>query len=513
MKFNKNFMTDLILLKDQSQILINYLAWIANLGVVPLFLLAAFLLAPALFFLAALLFDVTLVLETMTKLLSQLAIKSLIYFRRYFLPTFGPSVKANVYVLGVILPLSLNFTYASEVNDLVLGIGEIKTIKLEPKEKYLISNKEVIQSKLNTAQNELLIKGKMQGMAEVMLIGTKAKKIYKFMVVNKLTDLKISALSMRFEHLGLNSKILGNKIAVEGEITNAKTYLDFYKLNDNESEIVKNFTINSEAMKSILGITYKKLLEENINYAKCNFENNELICTTPDYLEPSLDQRNLFSKYYGIKWIKASPNIIKNYQVKIKFVQFEQLDGKEIRLGLDALNSNLYELFHSPILKVVEKNSVLLNEEHLNISTLAEPIINTNLRTETVISLGSDIPYQTYDQQKNATNTSWHFSGLKIKMKLESVNDQIKLEYETELSKPNSDREAGSSGSKSKSSVVVKLRSPSTLFEISMRTTSQDSSEFPLLSKIPILGNLFKSKSNSDNYKKIYALVEVNSYE
>jgi type II secretory pathway component GspD/PulD (secretin) len=98
-------------------------------------------------------------------------------------------------------------------------------------------------------------------------------------------------------------------------------------------------------------------------------------------------------------------------------------------------------------------------------------------------------------------------------MKLESVNDQIKIEYETELSKPNSDIGSGSSGSKSKSSTVVKLNSASTLFEISMKTTSLDSSEMPLLNKIPILGNLFKSKSNSENYKKIYAIIEVNPHE
>lgn len=513
MNLNRNFMTDLILEINQSQILINYLAWIANLGVVPLFLLAAFLLDPALFFLAALLFDVTLVLETMTKLLSQLAIKSLNYFRRYFLPTFGQSVKANIHMLSVILPLWPGISPAAATNDLVLGIGEIKILKLDHKEKYLISNKEVIQSKNNPARNELLIKGKMQGMSEVLVIGPKEKKVYKFMVVNKITDLKISALSMRFEHIGLTSKILGNKISVEGEIADAKTYLDFFKLNENDPEIIKNFTLHPDASKSILGITYKKLLVENINYAKCNFENNELICVTPDYLEPSLDQKKLFTKTLGIKWIKSSPNLIVNYQVKIKFVQFEQLDGKEIRLGLDAINSNLNELFHTPILNIVEKNSVLLNEEHLNISTLAEPIINTNLRTETVISLGSDTPYQSYDQQKNTTTTSWHFSGLKIKMKLESVNDLIKIEYETELSKPNSDIGSGSSGSKSKSSTVVKLNSASTLFEISMKTTSLDSSEMPLLNKIPILGNLFKSKSNSENYKKIYAIIEVNPHE
>lgn len=48
---------------------LNYFTWIANLGVVPLFLFDAFLLAPAAFFLFALLTFVTPVLETMIKLL------------------------------------------------------------------------------------------------------------------------------------------------------------------------------------------------------------------------------------------------------------------------------------------------------------------------------------------------------------------------------------------------------------------------------------------------------------
>lgn len=88
--------------------------WIANLGVVPLFLFSAFLLAPAFFAFLNLLFVVTHVLETIGKLLynrifesgintnifSLLTLKS---FKPFFLPIFNPCVKGFLIFLPLIL--------------------------------------------------------------------------------------------------------------------------------------------------------------------------------------------------------------------------------------------------------------------------------------------------------------------------------------------------------------------------------------------------------------------------
>jgi hypothetical protein len=186
----------------------NYLAWIANLGVVPLFLLAAFLLAPAFFFLASLLLVVTLVLETMTTLLSQILIKNLYYFKQSFLPRIGPSVKGFILASCIIIQASpwstAQAALETEIEEIVISKGDIHHLQILEGEKYLISNKEVLGTKYDNRKKELLVLGKMLGTSEVQIVGHKKTSITRVLVIDKTRDLKLSGLVMNLK-LNLNS--------------------------------------------------------------------------------------------------------------------------------------------------------------------------------------------------------------------------------------------------------------------------------------------------------------------
>jgi hypothetical protein len=152
--------------------------WIENLGVVPLFLFSAFLLAPAFFAFLNLLFVVTHVLETIGKLLYSRdyyhrRINTNIFNNHYntnfklsFLPIFGQCVKG---IFGfLLLNLMLTGTYA-QAEDYILSRGQSMTLKLPQMVKFNVGNKEVLTYKLNESNKTLLIRGTSLGTSEILV--------------------------------------------------------------------------------------------------------------------------------------------------------------------------------------------------------------------------------------------------------------------------------------------------------------------------------------------------------
>ncbi len=204
---------------------------------------------------------------------------------------------------------------------------------------------------------------------------------------------------------------------------------------------------------------------------------------------------------------------LSNYWFKLKVIQIEQLDGEEIKLGLDALSTSIHDLIKLPMMTIVEKNAVLINQKKISISTLAEPSGIIRSGESSLFQIGAEIPYQSKDNAQSSVTTQWQFAGLKIKLHLENIGKKLKLKYETELTKPNQESSGSIGGSKTQSSVIIDLENPVVLFEMLIKTTSDEVSQFPILSQIPILGEIFKSKSKQNNYKKISALIEVTEQE
>ena len=73
--------------------------------------------------------------------------------------------------------------------------------------------------------------------------------------------------------------------------------------------------------------------------------------------------------------------------------------------------------------------------------------------------------------------------------------------------------QASISGTIGKSSLIISLNNPAKIFQVSLRTHGTQIDRLPFLSAIPILGEIFKSKSNQDNFKNITGIIEVKSNE
>ncbi len=500
------------LLKISGFIKLNYLAWIANFGVVPLFLFAAFLFAPELFFLAALLFFVTLVLETIFQLLSSQH-KNVCYskLRRYFLPISGRSVKSFFVIFSQFLLLEYSIGAKESSNETVnLRAGEIKVIKIEAKQRYFNGNKGILKIKESAKQQELSLLALKPGNTVLHIYdhGAIFKKYFIKIIDARLESEKILE---ELQDLSVKVRIIGDKIALTGEVTE---YDEFEKINQyiksfSQKLILSELSYSDVLKKEIIAKVYQQVFLHNLYSANCFFDRIEVVCKiNQSDLKEAIDINHLNKNFIARFEINHDLSNRQNFRFKIKIIQIENLKSEELSLGLNQLDTNLKEILNSPLTDIISKNSIKLKNANVQLSTLAEPEIICQLNEKSEFQLGNENPYKTSESQR--AKIEWKFSGLKIEFKLQKYNEQFYLEYQSELTSPGSDQSIN--GSKGKSQVKLNLKSPIMLFQISMKNNSIDQGSMPFLGKIPIIGNLFKSQNKNQNMKSLYAIVEVSEY-
>jgi len=495
-----------------------FVAWIANLGVVPLFLLAAFLLAPAFFFFLNLLFVVTHVLETIYKLPYRNRSISSFYnnFKPYFLPIKSSCVKGIFLCILLMTPRTL--LLASEnTEDIILAKGQTQELNLSTIEKFNIGNKDVVSYRFNEKTKKLLIRGAQLGHSEILIWNKdKSLKSYQVYIISKHQEAKFLHLAELSSHFGLSAKILIPHLKISGTINKLATYLNYKKLLlQNDGIILDEVKLSSELRNKIFANIYSRFFEDYKESINCQDEYSTITCFYPENESPSESlKKYLIQKFQVIFIHKNNQQLKVNYQLKMKLIQLEQLDGEDLRLGLEQVSGNLSDFLSIPIEKIVQKNQVLLSQKKVRLSTLAEPQTLIRSQTPAEMQIGADIPFKS-TSVNNLTTTEWKFAGLKIKVELENLGDQLKINYEAELTQPSNDSSGVASigGSKEKSSVVIPLNKAVKIFQLSLRTDGKSTDQLPFLNAIPILGELFKSKSNQSNYKTITGIIEVNIYE
>ncbi len=493
----------------------NYFAaWIANFGVVPLFLLAAFLFAPAFFFFLNLLFVVTHVLETIRQLLFRYrSNQSLIMnFKPSFLPSNVLCVKGIFLSYCIISSLSgLNAQETS--HDIVLSKGQSTEITLEKLEKFNVGNPEVIKYHFNEKSKKLLMRGLQIGHTEIIVWkNDKSRQSYEVFVVSKTQEAKLLQLAQMAFSLGLSSKIEIPNIKIYGTLKTFENYISYKKRQEQNKDTIIDVAVLDKSVKNkIFANIYKAFFEDYKESIKCSEEFSQITCSYPENDAPSEELKKQLSDKYKVKFIlRNNQQLNKNYQLRIKLIQLEQLDGEDIRLGLEQISGSLGDFLTIPLEKIVQKNQLLLSQKKVKVSTLAEPQTLIRPQTPAELQIGADIPFKSTNSS-NVQSTDWKFAGLKIKVAIENFNDKIKINYETELTQPTTDQNGMSSvnGNKEKSSVVIALQSATKIFQISLRTEGNSTDQMPYLSRIPILGELFKSKSTQSNFKTITGIIEV----
>ena len=499
--------------------------WIANLGVVPLFLLAAFLFAPAFFAFLNLLLDVTHVLETIGKLLynrdHNRRINTNIFsninnsnFKLSFLPTLGQCVK------GIFSFTLLNLMLSGatlQAEDFILSRGQSMTLPLLKMERFNVGNKEVLNYKLNESNKTLLIRGKALGTSEILVWNKdEANPItHQIFVISKNQEAKFLHLAQVLGGLGLETKVRLPHLQVSGEITSLKQYLQYKKIqNQNAETIIDEVNLKSELKREIFAEIFQLFFNDYKDSLQCSVHFSELTCLYPANEAPSESLKKHLTEKYRIIFVEHNnQKMHSNYFFKLKLIQLEQMDGEELRLGLEQLSASLGDLLSLPLNKIVEKNAVLLAQKKVQMNTLAEPAGLIRPQSPAEFQIGADVPFTTSGKDGNIIQTQWQFAGLKVKITLENIGEKVKITYETELTRPSNEANGSISGNKEKSSIVIDLEAPTQIFQISLKTEAHGVDQMPFLNRIPLLGELFKSKSTQNNYKMITGIIEVKNHE
>ena len=499
--------------------------WIANLGVVPLFLLAAFLLAPAFFDFLNLLFSVIHVLETIGKLLynrdNSRCINTNISsnfnnsnFKLSFLPNLSQFVKG---IFGFLFLNLLFFGTSLQAKDYIISRGQSLSLKLPSMIRFNVANKEVLTYKLNESNKTLLIRGASLGASEILVWnkGEATPTPYQIFVISKVQEAKLLHVAQNLGSLGLETKVRLPHLQVSGEISSHKQYLQYKKIQNQFNDLILDeVTIKPELKREILADVFQLFFNDYKDSIKCEVSFSELTCMYPANEAPSASLKKHLGQKYRVIFIELNNQKFRsNYSFKMKLIQMEQMDGEELRLGLEQLSASLGDLISIPLNKIVEKNAVLLAQKNVQMNTLAEPVGLIRPMSPAEFQIGADLPYASTGKDGNVTNTQWQFAGLKVKITLENIGDKIQINYETQLTKPSTGTNGTISGNKEKSSVVIDLNSPIQIFQISLKTDAQSVDQMPFLNRIPLLGEIFKSKSSQNNYKMITGIIEIKIHE
>jgi len=480
--------------------------WIANLGVVPLLLFAAFLFLPAFVFLRALLFFVTRVFETILILLQRIQLCEL--RRIKYLPRMLTSVKALA--LGILLVSSAHAQDGSnpiKKQSLILSIGEVKELHLPKLERFTIGNNDSLSHKFYQKRKSLLLKGKKLGLSELHVWKQNGEHlIYQIYILSKANQLKLLSLTESILNMGLNVQNKGPWLLLSGELERVTHYNQLLKiLRANKEKLQLQISLSPVLKRRLLSEVIKALFDDHISDFKCLFKNIEFICHLSDGRSPSPELKNYLESKYAVKFIKhRAQHRENNYRLKIKIIQLESTEAEVAGFGLNQLSGSLKGIFDKGWQTLYEQNKVLLKDHGVEAGLLAEPVMLARPNKKMMIQVGSEIPYQSTSTE-GQTTTDFKFAGLRLKLLLEKEGDGFLLNYTAEITKPGSSGEI--SGSKESASARISADIPIELFEISFQTDALNKESLPLANKVPLFGRLFSNNQQSKSYKKITGLV------
>jgi hypothetical protein len=448
------------------------------------------------FFLLARLFFVTRVLETISYLLNINQTMLFKTFRFGFLSKFTQIVK--IFTL-----ISVNLiTFASySPSEQTLSQGQVTEISLFGIKSYTVGNKEVLSAKLNKTKNKLLVKGLKQGFSEIKLWGERPKTL-RFYVISKRGQMNLFSIKNELLGLGLKKvRIMGSRVMANGIINSIAEYRMIRSYQETHKDsVLLNVELSEKTRRKLMQKIYLRFLKNHLDDVSCFTEFIQVHCEI---------SRTVLKEKSFLQHMKKQANELSNYELDMRIIQVEKLDGSEISFGMDQIDFSLNDIVNFGPRLLTNGSQVKLKESEYNLSTLSRPKAIMRLSTPTSLKIGSEIPYVS-TTSTGASTTNWKFAGLNIEVVLKKQSNVLSVKYQTQLTRPVANTDITViSGNKQSSQVTIELDKPIQLFEIDLKTDDIEQSNIPRMKGIPILEQLFSSKGKNRTYKKIVALMTI----
>ncbi len=399
-----------------------------------------------------------------------------------------------------------------------LSKGQVFEINANGINKYAIGNKDIISVRFDKNSNKFYLTGLMQGYSELRLLG-KMQRTLKIYVLSKNQQLKLLEIQNSLSAIGLTeTEVFGPKIILAGTIINRDQYLSIVEIiKVHKKEIINNLQMSKELRKEIMSSIYYEFFQNYLDEILCEETKAIISCATTETILKNKQFIRTMEEKHGVNFYPSMTfGKLENFQIDIKLFQIEKLDGSEINFGLDQIDVNLSDVFSQGLVALAGNNRVKLKDSNYDLSTLATPKAILKLDTPLDIKIGSEIPFQGTGGTNIVSETKWKFVGLGIKILMKKENNQYQINYSTNLSRPISSSSDGINsitGNSQNSSFSISLNRPIQIFEIDIKTDDNLESSIPIIGNIPVLKNIFSSKSSMNTYKKIVAIVRVTKKE
>lgn len=484
--------------------------WIANLGVDPCWRFFALRRAPMFLWRRARLFSVTLVLETISQLrqLQRFTLK----FRSHFLPLAQRPVKRFM-LLAAISALNM-----ANAESLFMAIGEHSELKVPDLKEFSVSNSDTLSHKYRPGQKSLLLRGKRQGHAEVVVWNKSGpKQTWNVYVLSKAKHLKWMESMKALEDLGITTQAQGKLVRISGELESRSDWEAFRELS-HELEAQKELSFINLAQPctklkhQLLAEIYQQFLLQHADTIDCSWSKQGpwIKCLVPNGVMQREEIKSLLPEITKKHFVKIESVLesakLTNYKLTFHLYKLEKREQLETDLTVERAAGSLADLSRKRLIELARSDDFVLGEGRYKLSTVATPEIIIRHDKEFNLQMGSDLPYQATQGNESVT-TSFRFAGLKITGILSSSALGNILDYEVELSAPVT--EGVISGNKKSSSILLREASEITAFSLNYKNSGIEKRSLPGLSRIPVLGVLFSDTIDMQEEKVIIGNITV----
>ncbi|MFH1246052.1 MAG: pilus assembly protein N-terminal domain-containing protein [Candidatus Omnitrophota bacterium] len=368
-------------------------------------------------------------------------------------------VSISIVIAGIILRSGT--VYASQ--DIELKMNELKTFPVNKIERVAVGEPQIADiTVLNT--NELMLIGKRAGMTSLIVWDASGQRSFNIVVIEKDFKKNAQEAERKIRAIFKNLNIYGIKIKLEED----KVYVIGEVLNKDELDKVES------ALKPFLSLT------EVVNLVKIKAR-QPLVEIDVNVLEISLDD----IKKLGMVWTNLLP------------ITYTEADtGSSL--------PKFWKVFDWDRTTIDARLNFLVGEDKAR--TLANPKLVALSGKEATFLVGGEVPYVTVESE-GKTSVEWKNYGVDLEI-LPEVNNknEIKLRVKANIS----DLDWGNAVTQQGYSIpAIKKREVKTeliLYEgdtiflagLIKNEDSNNVERLPWLTKLPILGELFKSTEFRD---------------
>lgn len=480
---------------------IDYLSWwIANLGVVPLFLFSAFLTAPLFFFLFLRIIFVCLVFDAITT--SHYIIK----LRSTLLAVFCVKVKSIFAILIYLVIIFPSNSPLMAINNKYLAIGEQILLPFAPHSHFSIGNKQILRGKYLRGKSQLLIKGEKEGHSDLIVWNKKTTQIYKFIILNNSPEIIKANLISYLGRTKLSYADQANSLIINEPIHNLAS---LSQINHYCSELKNEeclYTMSPDLQKEVITKVYEVFLYNNHPEVFCepSKRENKILCHYQSHIPISFNKQiEEMAKEYKILFKREGIRVNQNIKVSFHIIQVDIKNQFGSELGLSHINSTLAPILNHSSSELIQNNQIIFQNDFMEAKMLAKPEVMTMVDVPNLIKIGQENSYESSAPNALGTNSiQWKFAGFLLNFTLMRQDQHMVSDYQITLSNHN---EEGIKETFKKSKLIVVPESPNFLFKIEIDNQSYKEGRHPIFSGLPLVGKLFRRHSQVKNKQYMIA--------